>query len=103
MPIAPFQTMSAESLAKELVKLARNVRLSALKRHKRGPKKPVPKRTKHTDHPHVSPARLLTRAKGKVTRRKGGELNAPPSRRRPPRRPGWGGGALAGRAVPLGI
>jgi hypothetical protein len=63
----PFQTMAAESLAEELVKLARNVRLSAFKRHKRGPKKPVPKRTKHTDTPHVSTARLLTRAKGKVT------------------------------------
>jgi hypothetical protein len=63
----PFQTMSAESLAAELVTLARNVRLSAFKRHKRGPKKPVPKRTKHTDKPHVSTARLLTRAKGRVT------------------------------------
>jgi hypothetical protein len=63
----PFQTMSAESLAEELVRLARNVRLSAFKRHKRGPKKPVPKRTKHTDTPHVSTARLLIRAKGRVT------------------------------------
>jgi hypothetical protein len=63
----PFQTMPAERLAKELVALARNVRLPAYKRHKRGPKKPVPKRTKHTDTPHVSTARLLTRAKGKVT------------------------------------
>jgi hypothetical protein len=63
----PFQTMSAETLAQELVRLARNVRLSAFKRHKRGAKKPVPKRTKHTDTPHVSTARLLTRAKGKVT------------------------------------
>src|SRR6185503_15848885 len=60
-----FQVMSAEGVAEELVKLARNVRLSAFKRHKRGPKKPVPKRTKHTDTPHVSTARLLTRAKGK--------------------------------------
>ena len=63
----PFQTMSAHRLAEELIKLARNVRLSALKRHKRGPKKPVPKRTKHTDTPHVSTARLLTRARGGVT------------------------------------
>ncbi len=63
----PFQTMSAARLAEELVTLARNVRLSAFKRHKRGPKKPVPKRTKHTNTPHVSTARLLTRAKGKVT------------------------------------
>jgi hypothetical protein len=63
----PFQTVSAETLAKDLVDLARNIRLAAFKRHKRGPKKPVPKRTKHTDSPHVSTARLLVRAKGKVT------------------------------------
>lgn len=63
----PFQTVSAETLAKDLVDLARNIRLAAFKRHKRGPKKPVPKRTKHTDTPHVSTARLLVRAKGKVT------------------------------------
>lgn len=63
----PFQTMSAEILAQELVAFARNIRLSAFKRHKRGPKKPVPKRTKHTDTPHVSTARLLVRARGKVT------------------------------------
>jgi hypothetical protein len=63
----PFQAMSAERMANELVELARNVRLPAFKRHKRGPKKPVPKRTKHTDTTHVSTARLLTRAKGKVT------------------------------------
>lgn len=63
----PFQTVSAETLAKALVELARNIRLPAFKRHKRGPKKPVPKRTKHTDSPHISTARLLIRAKGKVT------------------------------------
>ena len=63
----PFQKMSAKQLGTELVALARNVRLPAYKRHKRGQKKPVPKRTKHTDTPHVSTARLLTRARGKVT------------------------------------
>lgn len=63
----PFQTMSAAALATELVDLARNVRLAAFKRHKRGPKKPVPKRTKHTDSPHVSTARILIRTRGKVT------------------------------------
>jgi hypothetical protein len=63
----PFQTMSAETLAEELIGFARNIRLSAFKRHKRGPKKPVPKRTLHTDSPHVSTARLLVRARGKVT------------------------------------
>lgn len=63
----PFRTMAAEQLAEELVVLARNVRLEAFQRHKRGPKKPVPKRTKNTGTTHVSTARLLTRAKGKVT------------------------------------
>lgn len=63
----PFQKMSAKQLGTELVALARNVRLPAYKRHKRGQKKPVPKRTKHTDTPHVSTARLLARARGKVT------------------------------------
>jgi Transposase DDE domain len=63
----PFQTMSADTMAEQLVDLARNIRLPAFKRHKRGPKKPVPKRTKHTDTPHVSTARLLVRARGKVT------------------------------------
>lgn len=63
----PFQTVSAETLAKDLIEFARNIRLPAFKRHKRGPKKPVPKRTKHTDSPHVSTARLLVRARGKVT------------------------------------
>ncbi len=62
-----FQTMPADTFAKEVVELARNARLAAFKRHKRGPKKPVPKRTKHTDDPHVSTARLLVRARGKVT------------------------------------
>ncbi len=63
----PFQTMQPQALAEELLTLARNVRLPAFKRHKRGSKKPVPKRTKHTVSPHVSTARLLVRAKGRVT------------------------------------
>jgi hypothetical protein len=49
----PFATMSPQAFAVELVELAHRVRLAAFKRHKRGPKKPVPKRTKHTDKPHV--------------------------------------------------
>jgi len=59
----PFATMSPQAFAVELVELAHRVRLAAFKRHKRGPKKPVPKRTKHTDKPHVSTARLLSRAR----------------------------------------
>jgi hypothetical protein len=61
----PFQTMSAEDLARKLLDYAAHVRLSAFKRTPRGPKKPVPPRTKHTTEPHVSTARLLAEAKAK--------------------------------------
>lgn len=64
---APFRTLTAAALAQELVDPARRARLPAYTRHKRGPKKPIPKRTKHADMPHVSTARLLVRANGKVT------------------------------------
>lgn len=57
----PFQAMTPESLARELVRLAGNVRLAAFKRHPRGPKKPPARRTKYADKPHVSTARLLSR------------------------------------------
>jgi hypothetical protein len=43
-----------------------HVRLDKFKRTKRGPKKPVPPRTKHAGTPHVSTARLLARAGHKV-------------------------------------
>jgi len=58
----PFQTMSAADLAGKLLDYAAHVRLSAFKRTPRGPKKPVPPRTKHTTKPHVSTARLLAEA-----------------------------------------
>jgi hypothetical protein len=58
---APFQTMTPERLATELVRLAGNVRLASFKRHPRGPKKPQARRTKYADKPHVSTARLLSR------------------------------------------
>ena len=58
---APFQSMTPKNLARELVRLAGNVRLAAFKRHPRGPKKPQARRTKYADKPHVSTARLLTR------------------------------------------
>jgi hypothetical protein len=61
----PFQTMSAVDLAHKLVDYAAHVRLSAFKRTPRGPKKPVPARTKHTKEPHVSTARLLAEAREK--------------------------------------
>lgn len=56
---APFQTCSAATLAKELTRVAKEVDLRKLKRHPRGEKKPVPKRTRFRDETHVSTARLL--------------------------------------------
>ena len=64
---APLRNLTASAFAEQLVELARRARLPAYKRHKRGPKKPVPKRTKHVDKPHVSTARLLILANGKTT------------------------------------
>jgi len=57
----PFQTMSAADLAARLREYASNVKIEAFKRSRRGPKKPRTARTKHTDKPHVSTARLLAR------------------------------------------
>jgi hypothetical protein len=61
----PFQTSTATALAKELVRLATRVDLRKLKRHPRGEKKPVPKRTRFADKTHVSTARLLAESRGK--------------------------------------
>jgi hypothetical protein len=63
----PFQTMTPALLAEKLLDYAKNIRLASFKRHPRGPKKPVPPRTRHTDTPHVSTARLLIAAKGRTT------------------------------------
>ena len=60
-----FQTMAPAALAKELVGWAAHVQLRKLKKHIRGPKKPVPPRTRHADASHVSTARLLAAAKKK--------------------------------------
>jgi Transposase DDE domain len=57
-----FQSMSAVELAKTLLDYAAHVRLKRFARTPRGPKKPVPPRTRHRDDPHVSTARLLARA-----------------------------------------
>jgi hypothetical protein len=59
---APFHTMPPQELGRALLGYAAHVRLPAFTRTKRGPKKPVPPRTKFTDTPHVSTARLLVRA-----------------------------------------
>jgi Transposase DDE domain len=57
-----FHTMSPQDLGAALLEYAAHVRLPRFTRTKRGPKKPVPPRTKHTNTPHVSTARLLVRA-----------------------------------------
>jgi len=57
-----FQTMRPEDMARKLLEYAAHARLSAFKRTPRGPKKPVPPRTKHTTETHVSTARLLADA-----------------------------------------
>jgi hypothetical protein len=58
-----FQSMSSVDLASALLKLAAHAHLPKYKRHPRGPKKPVPKRTKFQDNTHVSTARLLAAQK----------------------------------------
>jgi IS4 transposase len=59
-----FRKLTIAQLAVQLKELASKARLSAYKRHPRGPKKPRPERIHHKDKPHVSTARLLaTRAK----------------------------------------
>jgi Transposase DDE domain len=61
-----FQKLSAKELGKVLTDLAGRIRLTALRRRPRGPKKPVPRRTKYARNKHVSTARLLAQAAGKT-------------------------------------
>jgi hypothetical protein len=58
-----FQAMAPHTLAAEMLTWAKYVRLPKYKRHPRGPKKPVPKRTRFADKTHVSTARLLWESK----------------------------------------
>ena len=80
----PFQSMPAPELAETLLDYAGHVRLSRFRRRPRGPKKPVPPRTKHTGKPHVSTARLLS-SRVRVTgcdRERAGSIDATCSKRR---------------------
>lgn len=61
----PFHTMTPAALAKTMLAWAAHVDLRKLKKHPRGLKKPVPARTRYTDTPHVSTAKLLAKSKGK--------------------------------------
>jgi hypothetical protein len=60
-----FQSMPPALFARVLLRFAKHVDLRTLKRHPRGPKKPVPKRTRFTNKTHVSTARLLAEARKK--------------------------------------
>jgi hypothetical protein len=54
-----FAGMTAGELGRVLKDLAGRVRLETLRKHPRGPKKPVVKKPKNKKQPHVSTARLL--------------------------------------------
>ena len=54
-----FLRMSAETFHRTLLQLAKKVNLAKFKKHPRGPKKPLPKRSRDPKQPHVSTARLL--------------------------------------------
>jgi hypothetical protein len=58
-----FVRMAVHEFAAVLKDLARRVRLETLKKHPRGPKKPVIKKAKNNKEPHVSTARLLEKRK----------------------------------------
>jgi hypothetical protein len=58
----PFQTMPANKLAKQMLTWAKSAYLPSYEKHPRGPKKPVPKRTRYANETHVSTARLLADA-----------------------------------------
>ena len=60
-----FHSMRPETLAAEMLTWAKHVRLPKYKRHPRGPKKPVPKRTRYATETHVSTAQLLAKARKK--------------------------------------
>jgi Transposase DDE domain len=58
-----FQQMTPVKLVKVLKELAANVKLSAFRKHPRGPKKPQPKRNGSKNTPHVSTAKVLAKRK----------------------------------------
>ena len=54
-----FQELSQPRLAELLVELAQKIRLSAFRKHRRGPKKPRTKPKYDPKHPHVSTAKVI--------------------------------------------
>ncbi len=60
-----FGKRSARQMANILVALAKRVNLACFRKHRRGPKKPRPKRTKFKNKGHVSTARILAESRGR--------------------------------------
>ena len=58
-----FQQMTPIKVVNVLKALAANVKLSAFRKHPRGPKKPQPKRISCKNTPHVSTAKIIARRK----------------------------------------
>ena len=58
-----FRQLTPAELVQLLRKLARKVKLSAFRKHPRGPKKPVAKRKSDPKTPHVSTAKLIANRK----------------------------------------
>jgi hypothetical protein len=61
----PFEAMTTVQFARQMRRWASRVQLARFKRHPRGPKKPVPKRTRFADKTHVSTFRLLAESRKK--------------------------------------
>lgn len=61
-----FGGLKAVQMANVLLALARRVNLAYFRKHRRGPKKPHPKRTKYKRQTHVSTARILAESRGKT-------------------------------------
>jgi IS4 transposase len=59
-----FGKLTPRQMANLLLRLAQHVNLACFQKHRRGPKKPQPKRTKYKRQPHVSTARILAESRG---------------------------------------
>lgn len=62
---AVFQTLPLAAMAACLLDWAQHVRLSAVRKHRRGPKKPISTLPYDPKHPPVSTARLIAQRKKK--------------------------------------
>jgi hypothetical protein len=67
---ARYEDLTPSQLAEELLSLAERVNLKKLRKHPRGPKKPVAKRKTNKRSPHFSTARVLAAAKRKKSARR---------------------------------